>query len=148
MPLETPQPIRAEHQELHDMLLRTTSQGGRVAETARRVLRLFQPHMEKEERYAMPVLGLLAELARSGPTGAMRDALPLVDEFHAQYENLLAEHRMIAAALEEMLDAAKTEDKPDCFNAAMQILTHTHLEESVLYPAAMLAGKEIKRLRV
>lgn len=148
MPLETPKPIHIAHQELRDLLVHTTHHGGRVGETARRVLRLFEPHLEKEERYAMPVLGLLADLVRGGPTGSMRDALPLVDEFHAQYENLLAEHRMIAAALEEMLDAAKAEDKGDCADVAMQILNHAYLEESVLYPAAMLAGKEIKRLRL
>ncbi len=145
MPLETPKPIHLAHQEMRDQLLRTTHQGGRVGETARRVLRLFEPHLEKEERYAMPVLGLVPELAGSGPTASMREVLPLIEEFHAQYENLLAEHRMIAAALEEMLDAAKSEDKPDCADVAMQILNHASLEESVLYPAAMLAGKEIKR---
>jgi hypothetical protein len=145
MPLKTPKAIRVEHEEMRDLLVRITHERGRVGEAALRVKRLLDPHMEKEERCAMPVLGLLPELVESGATVAITEALPLVDELHAEYENLLAEHRMIAAAIEEMLDAGKAENKPDCVDAALLILNHAYMEESVLYPAAMLVGQEIRR---
>ena len=147
MPLETPKPIRMQHEQLRDLLVTTAHGGGRVGATAQRVKRLLEPHMAKEERCAMPLLGLLVELARSGTAGAVGEASTIAEELQAEYQNLLSEHRMIAAAIDEMLDAAKAEDRPDCADVALQILNHAYLEESVLYPAAMLAGQQLKRRR-
>ena len=58
-----PASLKAEHEQLHAALAKATQESGALGEAARDVARLLHPHFDKEERYAMPPLGLLAKLA-------------------------------------------------------------------------------------
>ena len=71
MDFKTPRPLKAEHEELHVELERATRIDGKVGEEARNVAKLMHPHFLKEERYAMPPLGLLRLLVESRVTSEM-----------------------------------------------------------------------------
>ena len=100
--------------------------------------------MQKEENFAAPPLGLLPRLARGDFTPGMADTLAHSDWLARNLEVMHAEHQMIAAALEELLKAARTPAPPELVSFAETLLNHARLEEEVLYPAAIVAGEYLK----
>jgi hypothetical protein len=56
---EIPSSVRDEHEALHDRLRQATQVTGEVGESAKALARLMHPHFMKEDRIAMPPLGLL-----------------------------------------------------------------------------------------
>lgn len=58
---EIPKPLQVEHAELHATLVKATKEPGAVGEAAREVARLLHPHFVREEEFALPPLGLLAQ---------------------------------------------------------------------------------------
>jgi len=57
MEFKIPHPLKAEHEELHNMLRQATQLSGKTGETAKTVAELMHPHFVKEEEYALPPLG-------------------------------------------------------------------------------------------
>ena len=62
MKLSIPEPLKAEHAELHAELSSAIDAGGRVGEAAKEVAKRLHPHFVREEEFALPPLGLLASL--------------------------------------------------------------------------------------
>ena len=58
MKFKIPQPLKAEHEELHVMLKQATLLSGKTGEAAKAVAGLMHPHFVKEEEYALPPLGM------------------------------------------------------------------------------------------
>lgn len=145
MNLQIPAPLRAEHEALHARLVEATAQPGAVGETAREVARLLHPHFVREEEFALPPLGLLAEVARGGVTGAMAQVLPLTRRLKKELPTMLAEHRDIVAALGRLVAAARENDLPRYERFAEALIQHALTEEQVLYPAAIVLGELVER---
>ncbi|HYL32260.1 MAG TPA: hemerythrin domain-containing protein [Stellaceae bacterium] len=140
----TPPSMVREHEELHAALAHATRSGGRTAAAAADVARLLHPHFIKEEAFALPPLGLLPALAGGRVDPAMAEVLAMTDRLAAEYENMLAEHKTIVAALEKLAAAAKDEAKPEAARFATQLIAHARMEEEVSYPAALLVGRYLK----
>jgi iron-sulfur cluster repair protein YtfE (RIC family) len=140
----TPKSFREEHAELRQFVARLTREKGGLGEQARRLARLLETHMQKEENFAAPPLGLLPRLARGDVGPGMADALAHSDWLRRNLEVMHAEHQMIAAALEELLKAAGPVAPPELVTFAETLLNHARLEEEVLYPAAIVAGEYLK----
>jgi hypothetical protein len=64
MDFEIPDPLKAEHEELHAELIAAIDSGGAVGDAAKAVADLLHPHFVKEEAYARPPPGLLGLLAK------------------------------------------------------------------------------------
>ena len=142
-----PRSLRLEHAALARSLAAAGAEPGCLGEEARRGARLLEPHARKEEAFAMPPLGLLARLARGEAHPGMAEVLPHSDWLKNNLATFVAEHRMIAAAAEQLLEAARAQQRPDLADLAERIINHARLEEEVLYPAAVLVG-EYLRLRL
>ncbi|MBP0465184.1 hemerythrin domain-containing protein [Roseomonas sp. PWR1] len=146
MDLLIPTPLKAEHDELHRALLRATTAGGRTGEAAREVARLLHPHFVKEEAFALPPLGLLAQLARGEtPAPAVAEAaIGMAGRLRAELPEMLAEHGRIVGALEALVAAADTEGHAEVAAFAEALKQHARTEEEVLYPAAILLGDRLR----
>jgi len=144
MELKIPTPLSVEHEELHAELVALTRDPGTVGEAARRVAGLLHPHFVKEEEYALPPLALLAAAASGTITPEMRAVVRLTDRLEAELPHMLAEHRDVVAALEALAAAGRAERRPDAVRFAEKLRLHAEVEEQVLYPAAILVGREIK----
>ena len=147
MPILVPESLRREHQALHDSLAALGREPGELGESARLVARLLAPHAGREEQFALPPLGLLPALARKELREDMAQVFAHTEWLRRNYETMLAEHRMILAALERLLAAARAADRAEVGELAEQLALHARLEEEVLYPAALLVG-EFLRLRL
>jgi hypothetical protein len=144
MGLQVPEPLRREHEKLHEELRRATQAGGRTGEAARAVAALLHPHFLKEEEYALPPLGLLAPLARGEDVGPMAEALAMTERLKVELPHMLAEHSRIRTALGVLAEAAEEEGRPEHAHFAEQLALHAQTEEDVLYPAAILVGEYLR----
>jgi hypothetical protein len=145
MQLTIPHPLRAEHDALHRQLALAIRAGGAVGEAAREVARLLHPHFVREEEFALPPLGLLEPIARSGVTPDMAGVLLLTQRLKAELPEMLAEHAQIVAALEKLRAAARDARFPEHEQFAEALILHAQTEELVLYPAAILVGEHVMR---
>jgi hypothetical protein len=144
MRIRIPPSLVLEHAELHDFLIVAQNESGALGEEMRRVARLLEPHMRKEEAFAMPPLGLLARLARGECHADMLDVLAHTDWLRNNLPILLSEHQVIRTAAELFLRAARDAGRSDCFQFAEKLMHHLRLEEEIMYPAAIVLGEYLK----
>jgi hemerythrin-like domain-containing protein len=147
MPLAVPEPLRLEHQEMHDALTRAAHEPGLIGDAAKRLLRILKPHIDKEETFALPPLGMLNQLVRGIHSPEEEAAVIMAWRLREDLDNMIAEHRVIAAALEELLGAAKAERRVEYAELASKFLHHMQTEEQVLYPATILLGDYLRGKR-
>lgn len=144
MKVSIPEPLKAEHAELHAELEAAISAGGRVGDAAKEVAQRLHPHFIREEEFALPPLGLLASLAKGDVEPGMASVLALTDKLEFELRDMLTEHKEIVAALGKLIAAAKVENKPEHARFAEKLTLHAQTEEEVLYPAALLIGRYVK----
>jgi hypothetical protein len=147
MSYRIPQPMKAEHEELHAELAKATKAGGRTGQAAQAVARVMHTHFQKEEEYALPPLGILADLAKGKIDPGMSEILKMTDKLETELPTMLSEHKEIVAALKTLIDAAKAEDKPEYVYFAEKLMAHARMEEEVSYPTALLIGRYLKTVR-
>lgn len=144
MKMTIPAPVKAEHDELHDMLHRATKEPGALGDAAKHVAQLMHPHFVKEEEYALPPLGLLRALQHGEPIGDVKPVLALTARLKADMSDMLDEHQQIVAALRKLAAAATQASKPEYAAFSEKLILHAQMEEEVLYPAAILVGEYLK----
>jgi hemerythrin-like domain-containing protein len=147
MPLAVPESLVLEHQEMHDALARASREPGLVGDAAKRLLRIMKPHIDKEETFALPPLGILHQLVRGIHSPEDEAAVIMAWRLREDLDNMVAEHRVIGAALEELLAAAKAEQRVEYAELARKVLHHIRMEEQVLYPATILVGDYLRGKR-
>jgi hypothetical protein len=141
---KTPTALHTEHEELHKMLKHAMELPGKTGEAAKVVAKVLHPHFIKEEEYALPPLGLLPMLAEGKILPEMKPVIAMTDKLKSELPEMLAEHKQIEAALQELLKASKAENHPDATLFAEQLLEHAKMEEVVSYPTAILIGEYLK----
>ena len=144
MKFEIPKPMKIEHDELHADLVNATKAGGQTGEAAKAVAKVLHNHFVKEEEYALPPLGLLVALSEGKFETGMADVLKMTDKLEAELPTMLSEHKDIVAALTKLIEAARTENKPDVVHFAEKLMLHAQTEEQVAYPTALLIGRYVK----
>lgn len=145
MKFEIPQPLRQEHEALHEELRRATRAGGEIGEAAETVAALMHPHFVKEDQIALPPLGLLATLARGEWNAEMAEVLTLTDQLEVELPQMLTEHQTIVAALNTLREAAARAGRSEIVAFAEALVEHARTEEEVMYPAAVLVGQVVRQ---
>ena len=107
MPIRVPPAMKAEHDELHTELKRATRAGGETGAAAATVARLMHPHFASEEEFALPPLGLLPELSRGKIGNEITDVLKLTDRLERELPRMVAEHKEIVTALQQLVKSVK-----------------------------------------
>lgn len=144
MKFEIPKPLKIEHDELHADLDKAISAGGQTGEAAKAVAKVLHNHFVKEEEYALPPLGLLVLLSQGKFEAEMADVLKMTDKLETELPTMLAEHEEIVGALTKLIEAAKSENKPDVAHFAEKLMLHAQTEEQVSYPTALLIGQYVR----
>lgn len=144
MRISIPEPLKAEHAELHVDLLAAMRAGGPMGEAARAVSVLLDRHFAKEEAYALPLLGALAPLVRGEPIEDRAALVTIAENLRRELPRMLLEHRGIGAALERLREAAREAGDAARERFAEKLMLHAQTEEVVSYPAALLVGEYLK----
>ncbi len=145
MEFSPPRSLETEHEALHAQLVPLTKLPGKVGDAARLVAERLHEHFVLEEELAVPPLALLAPLARGDVSPAMRSILAKTDRLKTEMPRMLAEHRAIVEALDQLAKAGEEEGRPEATTFAEKLRLHAATEEEVLYPAAILVGEYLKR---
>ena len=141
MSLQIPASLRGDHDSLRTRMQRAMREAGKTGEFAREIMRVMEGHMMREEKFALKPLGLLKILGRGETPRDLADALEMVRGLKREMPQMIDEHRKIAEGLRRMASAAEAEGKQDYVALAEELILHAHLEEDVLYPAALLVGE-------
>lgn len=144
MQFAVPQPLKAEHDELHAELALLMKSPDRVGVAACDVAVVLHPHFVKEEKFALPPLGLLPAVASGNVTAEMAAVTAMTDNLKTELPQMLQEHARIAAAVRTLLDAAQQAGDTAALRFGEKLLTHAHTEELVLYPAAVILGDWVR----
>jgi hypothetical protein len=141
---KVPEALQWEHDLIRQQLARAVEEGGETGKAAEAVVQALRPHVVKEEDFALPALGLLQHLVAGRVSPVMRGVTVMTDRLKAQYEQMLADHEVIVAAVDRLAEAATLEGKREYIGFAKKLLLHIKTEEQVLYPAAILVGEYLK----
>lgn len=144
MEFKIPGPLKAEHEELHNMLRHATELPGETGQAAKTVARLMHPHFVKEEEYALPPLGLLPLITSGKLSEEMKQVIPMTDKLKNKLPEMLAEHQQIVSALKILIQNAKAENYREVVTFAEKLILHAQTEEEVSYPTAILIGEYLK----
>ena len=118
---EIPDPIRTEHEDLHTKIEKAMRAGGRTGVAAKAVNDALAPHFQKEERYALPQLGVLprlvgAVLERKEPKLSLEEReelIVLTERLRIELPKMLEEHKVKGIALDALKNVAEAEIKPE-----------------------------------
>ncbi|MEK7361359.1 MAG: hypothetical protein AAB133_04690 [Pseudomonadota bacterium] len=144
MELRTPTPLQSEHQALYAEINQALKLEGRTGKATQLVARLIERHFAKEEEFVLPPLGLLPALTQGTIEQGMAAAITMAAKLHDELPDLLAEQRVIVAALEELMAAAESEGHGDLVGFAEKLMLHEEIERQVSYPTAILIGKYLQ----
>lgn len=142
--MQTPQSLKMEHEELHIELAALVAETGDVGGAAREVARLLHAHFIAEEELAMPLLGLLPDVATGGIDPALGPAAVVAQRLRFELPRMFAEHRAIVTALEGLAAAGAGAGRVDVAHFVRKLRLHAQTEEEVLYPAAIVVGALIE----
>ncbi len=141
---EIPEPLRVDQNELCHALERAVLAGGRTGAAARKLRKLLQPHLLKEETDLLEILGLLLPLSRGEITPAMRQVPARTEHLQARMFEIVREHAAIIKAARRLLRAARTEHKLPLARFTEHLMLRAWTDEEVFYPAAILIGEHLK----
>ncbi len=144
MTYPSPEALEAEHHELHVQLEQVIAVGGEVGAAAQAVAAVLHTHFVGEERFALPPLNLLPALAAGRIEPDMAPYVALAETLKRELPQMLAEHRAIVAALDQLSAAAARAGNDMASTFATKLKQHAQVEEEIMYPAAILVGEYLK----
>lgn len=141
---EIPSSLKEEHDELHLSLVKFTKLPGKTGAAAKELASVLHPHFVKEEKYALPILGLLPALAEGKASDEMKPAIAMADTLKQEFQQMISEHKDIVVAVEKLHKAAKAEKRTEVVRFTEELKLHAKTEEEILYPTAILIGEYLK----
>lgn len=139
--LRVPESLKSGHEALYAGLKRAMREPDPTGASARRVMQVMDGHMLREEKFALRPLGLLKALGRGETPADLAQAASLVAALKREMPQMVDEHRQIAELLRLLARDAEAQGKPEYVELAESMIIHAHVEEDVLYPAALLIGE-------
>jgi hemerythrin len=136
--LKTPDSMTEEHHELFRKLRELAAGDDQVAGEVRELLKVLEPHFEKEEKLAMPLLGVLKPLSKGEAIKDRSKFTSLHERFLSEYPRMLEEHKRIKRLIEKVRTITKKTNEQRALEVMDELEHHAALEEEVLYPVAVL----------
>jgi hypothetical protein len=121
------------------------SLGGKVGSAAREVAKTLHPHMERENKLALPVIGVTRELAEGKMPADLSDAFDLSIKFKSEHKRMLQEHAKIVKTLNKLERVATAAKRRDVVLLAQRLKHHVQTEEELTYSAVLMAARLLSR---
>jgi hemerythrin-like domain-containing protein len=138
--------MEKEHEEIWQLLASVQRLSGKTGGIAEKLAKDLKLHIDREESLALPLLGILRELANQklGNSTAKR-AAETYAKFREEYPGMLHGHKEMAKVLDRLKRTGAEEGHLTAVRFAEKLEKHSQEEEEVLYPAALLAGATASR---
>lgn len=141
---QVPSSIKKEHEYLLDKIHKITLFQDSTGRTAIKLYDLMQHHFTEEEDYVLPPLGILPLLASGTLPEERNEVIQLCEKLKSQLSHLSAEHQLIKAFVDELIQSDTTENHPGIIEFEKELQKHANTEEEVFFPAAILIGEYLK----
>lgn len=138
--LKTPKLLDDEHEELMGTLRKIGDRKNSTGKAVKELLRILEPHFEKEERVAMPLLGALPLLTSESRIENLKEIAGFREPLLQEYQSMFREHKSLTPLIERALSEARKERINDAVEVLEMLVHHVRIEEDILYPAALVAG--------
>jgi len=145
MPLRAPQSLKEDHRQLYRELVKATKLKGGIGSAAREVAKTQRPHMERENKLALPIISVTRDLAEGKLPPGVSDAFDLSIKFRTEHKRLLHEHAKIVKALNKLERAARAARRQDVVQLAERFKLHVQTEEELTYSAVLMAARLLTR---
>jgi hypothetical protein len=142
--LVTPPSLREEHEEIMRSLYEYSKVATETGRAIRELLGILEPHFEKEEKLAMPILGSISELVSGNHVTNLQEIAASQGPLLQEYDVMLEEHSELKKSILKARKVAENEKRQDVVDLLDGLAHHAMVEEEVLYPAALLAGTVAK----
>lgn len=142
--LGIPEALMQAHQALCEELARAAMETGQIGKVAKQVEELCVRHFAREEETIFRVFGLLHDLATDRVRVGKAAALPVISEICANREIASGHHRLIDAAIEELLQQARRERNGRIAKVARAVRDHERGEDEVMYPTIVAIGQSLR----
>lgn len=136
--------LEALNAELKDQLAYAVSLRGRTGDVARELDLKLKEHVRHEDETVTPLLAAFEDLA-AGQWPS--DAMALGERFRAaerSYPRLISEHGDILAVAGRLREVAGAESEEEVVAMCDKLQCFAKVEEKVLYPAAVIAGRYLR----
>ena len=137
--LVIPTSLREEHKEIMGSLREFAVLPGATGRVIMELLDVLEPHFEKEEKLAMPVLGSISELVSGDHVIDLREIAESQGALLSEYDKMFEEHSELKKFIVRAQKIARHEKYEEVVNLLDVLTHHSKVEEEVLYPAALLA---------
>ena len=142
--LQTPEPLKNEHQEFKDQLFEAVKSGGTLGKVTQQLVDILNSHFKMEEEFAFPPLTLLLPLSHGEIITDMKNALDIIERFTQELPKLTQEHHEIIRTLEDFDETVRIERKIEFTQFSSRLIHHARAEEGILFPAAILIGEYLR----
>lgn len=133
-----------------DLLKKTSALTLHHDSTGRAALKLRElliHHFGEEERYLLPVLGLLPGLSKEKIPSDIEGTLRHVDWYKQNTNHLEAEHQFIRALTSELVAAAATDGHQEAAELEAALHQHAAEEDEIIFPAVRVTGLYLEKMR-
>jgi hypothetical protein len=138
--LTTPSSLVEEHEEIMGSLRNTARFPGETGKAVKELLDVLEPHFEKEEKFAMPVLGSLSDLVSGEHVPNLKEIADSQAPLMKEYQRMLQEHANLKRYIDRARMEARIAGRKEVSDLLDGLAHHARVEEEVLYPAALLAS--------
>jgi iron-sulfur cluster repair protein YtfE (RIC family) len=142
-----PESVREEHEEIFSGFRKLSKENSRTGKAVRELLKALEPHFEKEDEVAMPLLGAVARISKGQTGKGLEQVILLQERLANELDTMVAEHKTIGSYVASAEEAAEDEKNSMALSMLGALEHHAKMEEEVLYPAAMLAGIAAKAMK-
>ena len=142
--MTTPPSLDEEHEEIMGALGNFAKFRDETGSSIKNLLKVLEPHFQKENKIVMPVLGALSVLVSGEHVPNLQEIAESQGVLLQEYDNMYKEHAQIKVLIEQATRAAKRENHQEVTDLLEGLAHHARVEEEVLYPAAVLAGTVAK----
>ena len=141
---KTPKSITHGHINLCEELETIIKNGGQIAEQTKILEKIMMEHFVKEEKFALPPLGLLVALSEGNWKIDEQTTINMAEVLSANLDELKEDHKNISKLVEKIKILADKENDVDAKRFVNNITVHVELEDQVLYPTVILIGNYLK----
>jgi hypothetical protein len=139
-----PHGLLSEHKTTLAHLHSLAREHGAVGVAAKHVLAVMVPHVQREEEFVLPLLGVIDELVDGKIGPDMAWAIAMSDRVVAERSKLYDEHTAIIDALNELAAAGRARHDANLVAFAEEVASEEVNDGEFVYPAAILAGKLVR----
>lgn len=147
MKIKAPKAITHGHSSLCEELGKIIEHYSNLEKQTHSLNEVMTKHFNKEEKYALPPLGLLLTLSEGNWELGEDVIIEMTNALNSHLAELKKEHTEISENILELKAIAEKENYFDLKRFINNLEIHMELEDQVLYPTSILIGNYFHKLK-